>query len=279
MSVLESQQCVRIRRVNFYRIRLLDQHAICQTPRPKPKYPMPVRAARSPETTLYPPVKAFLEAQGFEVKGEIVGCDIVAVRDDEPPIIVIGELKTNFSLELILQGVDRLSVADQVWLAVPRTRKGRDRDRRARHLCRLMGFGLLAITISTGHVEILAEPTPYKPRPDHKRRRRLLREHAARTGDPAIGGSTRQPVMTAYRQQALTCAAELAGGAKRPRDLKPCAPDAPGILQRNVYGWFERVERGVYQLTTAGETALQRWPASRELHVTPALCPVDPGTV
>jgi hypothetical protein len=28
------------------------------------------------------------------------------------------------------------------------------------------------------------------------------------------------------------------------------------MLQRNVYGWFERVERGVYRLTPRGCTAL-----------------------
>jgi hypothetical protein len=52
--------------------------------------------------------------------------------------------------------------------------------------------------------------------------------------------------MTAYRQQALAAAlatAEAAGtAARRPRDLKAAAPDAP-ILLRNVYGWFARVER------------------------------------
>ena len=46
--------------------------------------------------------------------------------------------------------------------------------------------------------------------------------------------------MTAYRQQALDCARALAAAAGRPRDLKPTMPDAPKILQRNVYGWFER---------------------------------------
>jgi hypothetical protein len=30
------------------------------------------------ESDLYPPVKAFLEAQGYEVKGEIGGCDACA---------------------------------------------------------------------------------------------------------------------------------------------------------------------------------------------------------
>ena len=45
----------------------------------------------------------------------------------------------------------------------------------------------------------------------------------------------------------------------RPRDLKVEVPDAPKILQRNVYGWFERLERGVYGLTDAGRAALDRW--------------------
>ena len=44
-----------------------------------------------PEADLYPPIKAFLEAQGYAVKGEIGPCDIVAVRGDEPPVVV--ELK------------------------------------------------------------------------------------------------------------------------------------------------------------------------------------------
>ena len=35
------------------------------------------------ETSLYPPVKRFLEAAGFCVKGEVQGCDIVAVHDGE----------------------------------------------------------------------------------------------------------------------------------------------------------------------------------------------------
>jgi hypothetical protein len=66
--------------------------------------------------------------------------------------------------------------------------------------------------------------------------------------------------MTAYRQQALACAAKLAEGPKRPRDLKSAAPDAGKILLGNVYGWFDRAERGVYALTEAGRKALERWP-------------------
>ena len=52
--------------------------------------------------------------------------------------------------------------------------------------------------------------------------------------------------MTAYRQEALACAAALTAGPQRPRDLKQAAPRAPKILLHNVYGWFERTDRGVY---------------------------------
>ena len=67
--------------------------------------------------------------------------------------------------------------------------------------------------------------------------------------------------MTAYRQRALSCAAALREGPRRPRDLREAAPDAAAILLRNVYGWFEREGRGVYRLAPAGAAALLRWTA------------------
>jgi hypothetical protein len=210
------------------------------------------------ETSLYETVKTFLVRQGFAVKGEVCGCDIVAVRAGEPDMLVVTELKLAFSLELVLQGVERLRAADEVWLAVAASRRGRDQDRRAHRLCRLLGFGLLRVHEAAGQVEVIAEPVPYRPRPNLPQRRRLLKEHAARRGDPTQGGSTRLPIMTAYRQQAIICAQHLLGGPKRPRDLKPEAPDAAKILRRNVYGWFERVEPGLYRLTPAGAGALQQ---------------------
>jgi hypothetical protein len=209
------------------------------------------------ETALYPPLKAFLENKGYNVKGEICGCDIVAVRPDEPPLLIVLEMKLSFTLELLLQAVDRMPAADELWLAVTASRQGRDRDRRVHRLCRLLGLGLLAVDVKTGQVAVLSEPSPYRPRPNPKRRRRILTEHGARRGDPAPGGSTRQPIMTAYRQRALDCAAALQAGPLRPRDLRPLADDAGSILLRNVYGWFERVQPGVYRLGPAGKKALE----------------------
>jgi hypothetical protein len=213
------------------------------------------------ETTLYLPVKRFLETLGFAVKGEVGGCDIVALREGEPPFVVIGEMKQSFTLELVLQGVDRAAACDEIWLAVrlSPSRRGRERDSRVRKLCRLLGFGLLGVA-GSGHVEVLVAPVPWTPRRNAKRRSKLVLEHQRRIGDPALGGSSKQPIMTAYRQRALLCAAALAAGPETTRALKAVASDAPKLLLQNVYGWFVRIERGRYALSEAGLAALKRWP-------------------
>ena len=204
-----------------------------------------------PETELYAPVKALLEAQGYEVKAEVNGCDVVAVRGDEPPVIV--ELKRTFGLGLVLQGVDRLALTDAVYLAVgvwpPKIAD-------VRRLLRRVGLGLIVV----GHVraDVVLDPVPYAPRPNRKRASRLLLEHSRRIGDPNTGGMNRRPIMTAYRQEAERCLAYLAVGPTPLRALRTAGdvPKAPAILRDDVYGWFERVERGVYRLTPKGEVAL-----------------------
>src|SRR5688500_5534132 len=75
-----------------------------------------VGALPAPEVALSAPVKALLEGQGYVVKGEITGCDLVGVRGDEPPVVV--ELKRTFGLALVSQGIDRLALTDAVYLAV-----------------------------------------------------------------------------------------------------------------------------------------------------------------
>jgi len=213
------------------------------------------------ETSLYLPVKDFLEEAGYTVKGEVGGCDLVGLSDNDPPVVVICELKLSFNLELILQAVDRAAIADEVWIAarVSARGKGREADRRYRDLCRRLGIGMLGIS-DAGDVSIIVGAVSPMPRTNPKRRSRLMREHQRRRGDPTAGGSTRTPIMTAYRQQALGCAVALASGPMRVRQVRSNVPDAGKILLSNVYGWFERLDRGVYGLTEAGHEALQRWP-------------------
>ena len=119
---------------------------------------------------------------------------------------------------------------------------------------------MLAVT-NTGDVEVIVKPPTTAPRRNPKKRSRLVAEHQRRKGDPALGGSTRAPIMTAYRQQALACASALSQGPRRVRDLRDRRFPTPAkILLHNVYGWFDRAERGIYVLTDAGHAALKRWP-------------------
>jgi hypothetical protein len=205
------------------------------------------------ETDLYPPVKRFLEAQGYAVKGEIRECDVVAMRAGDPPVIV--ELKTSFSLQLVLQGIDRQAVTDAVYLAFPPPKRRQHSD--IVKLCKRLGLGILLVTGE--HVEALADPAPYQPRKAARRQTMLLKEFAHRVGDTTAGGSGRVPRMTAYRQDALRCAAFMQRhGPSKPAVLRKDAgvAKAPAMLLADVYGWFVRVERGVYGLSPKGEAAL-----------------------
>lgn len=222
------------------------------------------------ETSLYQPVKAFLEGAGYTVKGEVGGCDVVGVSEGDPTLVVVCELKLSFNLELVLQAVDRASIADEVWIAARVSAKGRGResDKRYRDLCRRLGIGMLGVA-DNGSVSVIVGSVTPMPRTNPKRRSRLMREHQKRKGDPAVGGSTRTPLMTTYRQQALGCAAALKAGPLKVREIRDHVPDAARILQGNVYGWFERVERGVYGLTPVGLEALLRWQPEAPLPLTP----------
>ena len=59
------------------------------------------------ETDLYPSIKRYLEKLGLEVKGQVCGCDLVALSQGSPELVVIREMKQSFTLELVLQAVDR----------------------------------------------------------------------------------------------------------------------------------------------------------------------------
>ena len=235
---------------------------------------MPSRTVAAPvESDLYPPVKAFLEARGYDVKAEVRGCDVVATRGDEPPVIV--ELKLSFSLALLMQGIDRLSLTDRVYLAVSRPRSRRARGasvyrRSVRDLCRRLGLGLMTVApgrVASG-VEVLVDPVPYRPRKRVKSLTRLLGEHARRMGDPNRGGVTRTPIVTAYRQEALRCALLIEkSGRGSPKALRETGvvPNAARILGRDVYGWFHRVERGIYCLSDRARDDIARFAAAGRL--------------
>ncbi|TNF18866.1 MAG: hypothetical protein EP318_17135 [Rhodobacteraceae bacterium] len=212
------------------------------------------------ETALYPPVKSLLESQGYEVKAEIGAADVVAVRPGDEPVVV--ELKTGFALTLFHQAVARQAMTDCVYVAVPR--QSGKRFLRAlkenKALCRRLGLGLITVRLADGHTEVHLDPAPYRPRQVKARKTRLLREFARREGDPNLGGAARNsPLVTAYRQDALKIAGFLEQhGASRCAAIRAATgvATATRIMADDHYGWFERVSRGVYQLTPRGVQVL-----------------------
>ena len=213
------------------------------------------------ESDLYGPVKAYLQAKGYAVKGEVGAADMVALRGDEPPVIV--ELKLKISLALYHQACARLVLTDAVYIAVPRP-AGRTARRALKDnlaLCRRLGLGFITVR-ADGVVEVQCDPGPYAPRRNAKRQAALLRDFRRLRGDPNDGGATRHGLVTGYRQDALACAAYLAetGAEKGALVAKATGvAEATRIMRDNHYGWFAKVETGVYDLTDAGRQGLKDW--------------------
>lgn len=213
--------------------------------------------AMTREQDLYDPIKRYLEGQGYEVKAEVGACDIVAIRGGGPPVVV--ELKSHFNLDLILQAVDRLALASVVYVAFPDAKGGiwRRQRKRVSKLCRMLGVGVLLVR--DGRVTPTLDPLPYKPRKHPGKAGRLLKEFSERVGDPNTGGVTRTGIVTVYRQDALRVLHALSKAKEQsPASLREHTgvERASAILQANYYGWFERVRRGVYEVSAKGREAL-----------------------
>ncbi|EXX89485.1 hypothetical protein BG53_15610 [Paenibacillus darwinianus] len=243
------------------------------------------------ETELYEPVKSFFEQRGYEVKSEVLHCDMVAVLPGGETTVIV-EMKKTFTLGLLLQGVERLRLTDRVMLAVERNRMKtgavNQRFGDLAELCRLLGLGLMTVTFFKTKkpvLEVLCEPgEPPVRGMRRKRQSRLLNEFKERSGDYNVGGSTKRKLVTSYREKALRCAWVL-------REEGPSAPrrtaeltgfgQAARMLRADHYGWFERVSRGLYRLRPTGEQALldyadvvEAWLASR-----PAPASADGGSI
>jgi hypothetical protein len=215
--------------------------------------------AAAREADLYPPIKALLEEQGYVVKSEVGAADVVAVRGAEPPVIV--ELKLSLSLTLFHQAIARLAVSDDVYLAVEH-RNGKRFAKSVKQsatLARRLGLGLMTVRLADGLVQVHCDPAPYQPRKSAKGRKLLLREFSRRVGDPNTGGQPRSGLVTAYRQDAMKLALYLyEAGASKGADVarETGVEKATRMMRDDHYGWFEKVDTGIYGLTPKGAGAV-----------------------
>ena len=216
------------------------------------------------ESDLYPPLKRFLEAQGYAVKGEVNDCDAVAVRAGEEPVVV--ELKACLNLKALMQAAARLTLTRKVYVGVAHGCPVLARDRRgATKLLKMLGLGLMVIDPRPGpaQVAVLLDPGEYRPRRAPRKTERLLGEFERRVGDPNLGGADRRRgIMTAYRQRVLRVADYLAAhGPGKASDVARALdePKVRELMYADVYGWFEREGAGVYRLSPRGVKEVPQW--------------------
>lgn len=215
------------------------------------------------ESDLYPAIKKHLESLKFEVKGEINNCDIVAKKDEH---IIIVEMKLSLNITLLLQAVDRFNLTDTVYIAIPK-QCGiyKKQSKQVKKLIKRLGIGLIVVDIQKKqhYVEVISDPQEYIPRINKPKQKSLLREFSQRLGDPQKGGATRQKAgLTAYRQRCIRVAEylikkESASGA----EIKGAIGEdsSTQFLSNNYYGWFEKIDRGVYRVSQKGKEELPNW--------------------
>ena len=213
------------------------------------------------ESDLYEPVKIFFESMGYKVNGEVKGCDMTAVKGDQ---MIIVEFKTRFSLKLVYQAIDRQKMTADVYICLPRPEKpSRKAQCNMMRLIKRLSLGLMTVALDSPMktVDILAYPGDAPVRKDKRKTAGLLKEAAGRSIDLNRGGSQNSKIMTAYREKSIkiACLLEVAGAVSLATLAKQygLGKDAGALLQRNAYGWFDRVCKGVYALSPDGRQALK----------------------
>ena len=208
------------------------------------------------ETDLFPAVRDYLARNGYEVRAEVKHCDVTARKGDD---LILIELKRGFSTDLLIQAAARQRATDSVYVALPHPPCGgwSKRWRGIKHLLRRLELGLLFV--QGPEVEVVFHPAPFQRQKRKAVRRAIIEEIAGRSADDNTGGSRGVKLVTAYREAAIYVACCLERrGELRPKELRAlgASPKTQSILASNFYGWFERVDRGVYRLTAAGRAAL-----------------------
>jgi hypothetical protein len=216
------------------------------------------------ETDLYIPVKNLFEEMGYQVNSEVNNIDIVAVKDN---IICLIELKTSLNIKLLIQGIKRQRITNNVYVAIPRptSKKRFSKDIKDKeHLVRRLELGLIYVStnVKNPYASIVFDPAPFDRNKSLSRSKKnktnLLKELSNRSGDNNTGG-TNGKIITAYREKSLLIAWLLnKHECMSTKEIKTLTKEtkATSILYNNYYSWFNRIDRGIYELNTQGKKAL-----------------------
>jgi hypothetical protein len=220
------------------------------------------------EEDLYKPIYDYLSGLGYTVRSEVSHCDIAAVKEDE---LLVVEMKKALNLDVILQAALRQKLADMVYVAVPKPGKELF-TKRWKDICyvlKRLQLGLMVVSLKEdcSFVEVVFEPAAFdmvkSKRQSKKKKQELIKEFAARYGDFNTGGSTRKKLVTVYREMAIHIACCLIKyGALKPKEMRQLGTDEKKttiILEKNHYGWFENISRGLYAINEKGRQEVQEY--------------------
>ncbi len=216
------------------------------------------------ETDLYAPIRELLVSQGYTVRAEVADCDVVAYKDAR---LLIVELKRRFCTDLLVQAVERQRLTDSVYVALPGPfdlRRG-SRWHGIKKLLRRLELGLIVVDLhrEEPQAKVVFHPAPHRTKRLTNKRLVVLEEMIGRSGNRNLGGSTQSKLVTAYRENAIHIACCLERyGPLTPRQLRTLGTGSKttSILYKDVYGWFDRVSRGLYALSPRGRVALKDYP-------------------
>jgi len=213
------------------------------------------------EKDMYKYIKSHLEGLEFSVKAEVLNADIVAVKDE---LVIIIEMKKTLNTTLMHQGCKRQRICDYVYLAIekPSSKQLRSRQFREKlHLVRRLHLGVMFVNMDKEMVETFLDPKNYTLRKNKIKKRKLLKEFEQRYTSFNVGGVTKTKIITSYRERALVIAYHLKDSPLSVKEIRSLSKDlkCATILQKNYYNWFERIDRGVYQLSDLGVKGLAEY--------------------
>ena len=217
------------------------------------------------EKDLFGPVKEYFEKQGYICDGEVEDIDLYMERGEEH---VAVELKVDLDFKALRQAALRQKYVETVYIAVFKPKSLKNTAYRDKlYLLKRLGIGLLLVSKRSLEVQVANEPVVTElsvyQRQNQNKKKKLNAEFSKRRTKNNVGGVRGEKLISAYREDALLvldACAELGGEVKGREVRKLCNIEKTAdILRADYYGWFEKIETGVYRVTDAGYAALEEF--------------------
>ena len=217
------------------------------------------------ERDLFGPVKEYFEKQGYICDGEVEDIDLYMEKGEEH---VAVELKVDLDFKALRQAALRQKYVETVYIAIFKPKSLRNTAYRDKlYLLKRLGIGLLLVSKKSLEVQVANEPLVTElsvyQKQNRNKKKKLTAEFSKRRTKNNVGGVRGEKLISAYREDALLvldACAELGGEVKGREVRKLCNVEKTAdILRSNYYGWFEKIETGVYRVTDAGYAALEEF--------------------